>query len=123
MRPGQSSPGKLNFKLKRSRPESCFNEAGAIKPRKTVIPTWDTEIIADASMRPGQSSPGKPLRECVHTDAAAPGFNEAGAIKPRKTMDEAIGMLADLGFNEAGAIKPRKTVFAAHIDPGQSKLQ
>ena len=43
-------------------PYRCFNEAGAIKPRKTrKNPVSDPAADREASMRPGQSSPGKRL--------------------------------------------------------------
>jgi len=64
MRPGQSSPGKPSVGLTFWRDGASFNEAGAIKPRKT------NERMAEA--------------------ARIAGFNEAGAIKPRKTDDYAF---------------------------------
>jgi len=60
MRPGQSSPGKLLDLERQIWSQQGFNEAGAIKPRKT----------------PSASPRG---------DGANISFNEAGAIKPRKT--------------------------------------
>jgi len=64
MRPGQSSPGKLPRSAKKPYSRRRFNEAGAIKPRKTWmggrLRAWSTLC-----------------------------FNEAGAIKPRKTLKAA----------------------------------
>jgi len=84
MRPGQSSPGKPCFHIRTKRKISGFNEAGAIKPRKTL-----------AGRLGGM---------------AFYSFNEAGAIKPRKTDVQEKKPNIDIdSFNEAGAIKPRKT--------------
>ena len=64
-----------------------FNEAAAVKPRKT---TTTTEVF---------------------NATANVGFNEAAAVKPRKTsLPERIVDAIPRRFNEAAAVKPRKTI-------------
>ena len=60
MRPGLLCPGKFGERCHTWFPPSCFNEAGAVMPRKAckVISSFLDLIIA--SMRPGLLCPGKP---------------------------------------------------------------
>ena len=64
---------------------SSFNEAAAVKPRKT---------------RGGDRG----------ADQGNQGFNEAAAVKPRKTLRFRATVATKRScFNEAAAVKPRKT--------------
>jgi len=57
---GAIKPRKTSGLVSVSVPDlDCFNEAGAIKPRKTLKAFDWMKKNLDASMRPGQSSPGK----------------------------------------------------------------
>ena len=60
----------------------CFNEAGAVMPRKE--------------------------EDGWRGHAGYPGFNEAGAVMPRKPAADDSAALPGPGFNEAGAVMPRK---------------
>ena len=67
------------------RPTSGFNEAGAMKPRKSA-------------------------RARVKWSMGGRSFNEAGAMKPRKsTIRYVRNNKCLIRFNEAGAMKPRKS--------------
>ena len=93
MRPGRLGPGRPRSTSTTCGAATCFNEAGAIRPRKVAS---------------GLS---------LHLMSA--GFNEAGAIRPRKAGDASgWGFVDRLRFNEAGAIRPRKDFMNRHGGDG-----
>ena len=63
-----------------------FNEAAAVKPRKTRRKGREDHPVAQGS------------------------FNEAAAVKPRKTVRMRQAAAISSSFNEAAAVKPRKTL-------------
>jgi len=152
MRPGRSRPGKWRASTSATTSRaSCFNEAGALAPRKegwrrrsgravlrfneagALAPRKDTVHLAlsetiEASMRPGRSRPGKPpieTLEIVPDDASM----RPGRSRPGKPAGSSSAAISRRCFNEAGALAPRKgdpavrgrPVHAASMRPGRSR--
>ena len=88
MRPERLSPGNPAATVQMAcRLSTRFNEAGAVKPRKSGRDY--SSLMYDkqtASMRPERLSPGN-LETLLSNLEEIKSFNEAGAVKPRKSRE------------------------------------
>ena len=85
MRPGRKGPGNRIGRCPAYSPKSCFNEAGAQRPRKPRR-ARARRPVERASMRPGRKGPGNGLNSPNRGAGGRPSFNEAGAQRPRKRL-------------------------------------
>ena len=107
MRPGRQSPGITATWTYPSWSTSCFNEAGATKPRNSLAVEVNVRAMG-ASMRPGRQSPGILAARLVDRElvqaSMRPGRQSPG-IRPRRSRCRRRRRC----FNEAGATKPRNS--------------